>query len=112
MTTAASRGQKWTAIATSAITMRMLNACSFATRSSLITCMDDSLPSKRRTPVIRTVFLDAGGVLVCPNWTRVSDALARHGVQVSAEALAAADPHARRTLDQSGTITATNDAGR
>ena len=62
--------------------------------------------------MIETVFLDAGGVLVFPNWTRVSDALARQGVAVSADALAAADPHARRKLDQSGTINATNDAGR
>jgi len=29
---------------------------------------------------IQTVFLDAGGVLVWPNWSRVSDALRRHGV--------------------------------
>lgn len=112
MTTADWRGHKWTAIATSAITASMLNACSLASRSSLVTCMHDSLPSKRDTPVIRTVFLDAGGVLVFPNWTRVRDALARQGVQVSAEALAAADPHARHTLDRGGTINATNDAGR
>jgi putative hydrolase of the HAD superfamily len=74
--------------------------------------MDDSLPSTRERPMIETVFLDAGGVLVFPNWTRVSDALARQGVEVAAEALAAADPHARRTLDQGGTINATTDAGR
>jgi putative hydrolase of the HAD superfamily len=61
---------------------------------------------------IRTVFLDAGGVLVFPNWTRVSDALARQGVEVSSATLAAADPHARRKLDTGGTINATNDAGR
>ena len=29
---------------------------------------------------IDTVFLDAGGVLIFPNWTRVSAALAAHGV--------------------------------
>jgi putative hydrolase of the HAD superfamily len=62
--------------------------------------------------MIETVFLDAGGVLVFPNWTRVSETLARQGVLVSADALAAADPHARRQLDQGGTINATNDAGR
>lgn len=62
--------------------------------------------------MIQTVFLDAGGVLMFPNWTRVSDALARQGVSAGAGALAAADPHARRQLDTGGTITATNDAGR
>ena len=35
-----------------------------------------------------TVFLDAGGVLVFPNWTRISEALARHDVNVSPRALA------------------------
>jgi putative hydrolase of the HAD superfamily len=62
--------------------------------------------------MIETVFLDAGGVLVFPNWIRISDALARQGVAVGADVLAGADPHARRKLDQSGTINATNDAGR
>lgn len=61
---------------------------------------------------IETVFLDAGGVLVCPNWTRVSDTLARHGVAVAADVLASADPHARRQLDDAATVTATNDTGR
>ncbi|HSK08574.1 MAG TPA: HAD family hydrolase [Vicinamibacterales bacterium] len=48
---------------------------------------------------VRTLFLDAGGVLVVPNWQRVSEALAAHGVAVSAQALAAADPHARYAID-------------
>jgi len=61
---------------------------------------------------LQTVFLDAGGVLVVPNWTRVSSALARHDVAVSAEALAAADPHARRQLDRTLTVQTTNDTGR
>lgn len=62
--------------------------------------------------MIETVFLDAGGVLVFPNWTRVSDALTRRDVAVTAGALAAADPRARRQLDNGGTVNATNDAGR
>jgi putative hydrolase of the HAD superfamily len=45
------------------------------------------------------LFLDAGGVLVSPNWRRVSDALAAHGVSVPAAALLAADPLARRDID-------------
>jgi putative hydrolase of the HAD superfamily len=61
---------------------------------------------------LETVFLDAGGVLVFPNWVRVSDTLARHGVAVTAAALAAAEPHAKRRLDVSKTIQVTNDASR
>lgn len=48
---------------------------------------------------LRTLFLDAGGVLVHPNWARVSEGLARHGVRVDAAALAAAEPHAKKELD-------------
>jgi putative hydrolase of the HAD superfamily len=48
---------------------------------------------------ITTLFLDAGGVLVVPNWRRVSDALADHGVAVAPAALASADPLARRDID-------------
>jgi HAD superfamily hydrolase (TIGR01549 family) len=59
-----------------------------------------------------TVFLDAGGVIVFPNWHRISEALARHGVYVDAEQLASADPHARRALDVPETIAATTDASR
>jgi HAD superfamily hydrolase (TIGR01549 family) len=61
---------------------------------------------------LETVFLDAGGVLLFPNWTRVSDALARQGVSVSAGALARAEPHARRVLDDQQVIGATTDAAR
>ncbi len=48
---------------------------------------------------VSTVFLDAGGVLVVPNWRRVADALAARGVEATPGALAAADPHARFELD-------------
>jgi HAD superfamily hydrolase (TIGR01509 family) len=61
---------------------------------------------------IQTVFLDAGGVLVNPNWSRVSDALGRHGVMVSADALASAEPRAKKRLDTGDTIQATNDQQR
>jgi HAD superfamily hydrolase (TIGR01549 family) len=50
-------------------------------------------------PPIETLFLDAGGVLVVPNWQRISDALAARGVRVSPVALAAAEPYAKRSLD-------------
>jgi putative hydrolase of the HAD superfamily len=48
---------------------------------------------------IETLFLDAGGVIVTPNWRRVSVTLAAHGVDVAAETLERADPLARRDLD-------------
>ena len=59
-----------------------------------------------------TVFLDAGGVLVFPNWTRISEALARHDVNVSPRALARAEHPAKRRLDVGDTIGATTDASR
>jgi len=58
------------------------------------------------------VFLDAGGVLVNPNWSRVSDTLARHGVDVAAGVLASAEPRAKRLFDTGETIKATNDQQR
>jgi putative hydrolase of the HAD superfamily len=61
---------------------------------------------------LRTVFLDAGGVLVFPNWWRISETLARHGVTVTPEALRDAEPRAKRRLDQRGLIHSTNDAKR
>jgi HAD superfamily hydrolase (TIGR01549 family) len=61
---------------------------------------------------LETVFLDAGGVLIYPNWWRVSQALATHGVTVSPEALIVADPRARRELDDTHTIGTTTDASR
>lgn len=61
---------------------------------------------------LETVFLDAGGVLLYPNWWRVSEALASHGVTVAPEALVHADPRARRELDDMRVIGGTTDASR
>ncbi len=61
---------------------------------------------------LETVFLDAGGVLVYPNWARISEALARHGVDTDPDELATAEPLAKRRLDVEKTIDATNDATR
>jgi len=60
----------------------------------------------------RTVFLDAGGVLVCPNWGRAADTLGRHGVPVAASTLAAAEPAVKRQLDHPPTVRTTNDEQR
>jgi putative hydrolase of the HAD superfamily len=61
---------------------------------------------------LEAVLLDAGGVLVNPNWTRVSDALARRDVRVDAGRLAAAEPLAKRELDTPEGVRATNDHTR
>ncbi|MEO7276027.1 MAG: HAD family hydrolase [Vicinamibacterales bacterium] len=61
---------------------------------------------------IETVFLDAGGVLLFPNWTRVSQVLAVHGVVVGDDVLTRADYRARKRLDVGDTIGATTDASR
>jgi HAD superfamily hydrolase (TIGR01509 family) len=61
---------------------------------------------------LETLFLDAGGVLVFPNWSRVSDTLRRHGVHVDAEVLRAAEPYAKRAIDEGTHIRSTTDAQR
>jgi putative hydrolase of the HAD superfamily len=61
---------------------------------------------------IDTVFLDAGGVLCHPSWTRVADALTRHGAPVSAAALAAAEQKATRDIDEAAVIGSTDDRAR
>jgi putative hydrolase of the HAD superfamily len=48
---------------------------------------------------IDTVFLDAGGVLVFPNWARVAERLRHHGVTVTPEALSAVEWHAKHEVD-------------
>jgi len=59
-----------------------------------------------------TIFLDAGGVLVWPNWTRVRDALRAHSIEIDPGALAAADPVVRKSLDDAGMIAAAADQRR
>lgn len=64
------------------------------------------------TPPVETLFLDAGGVLVNPNWHRISDALAAHGVRVAPGALADAEPRAKHGLDVPDLIRHSNDSQR
>jgi HAD superfamily hydrolase (TIGR01509 family) len=45
------------------------------------------------------VFIDAGGVLVVPNWGRVAATFARHCREVDADALRRAEPAARFAID-------------
>jgi HAD superfamily hydrolase (TIGR01549 family) len=61
---------------------------------------------------IDTVFLDAGGVLCHPSWTRVADALVRHGAVVTASRLATAEQKATRDIDDATVIGTTDDRAR
>ena len=62
--------------------------------------------------MIETVFLDAGGVLVHPNFDRVASTLADHGVPTSGEALRAAEPLAKRDLEDPTFIKSSDDDSR
>ena len=61
---------------------------------------------------IDTIFLDAGGVLCHPSWTRVADALVRHGASVTAARLAAAEQRATYDIDKASVIGTTDDRAR
>jgi HAD superfamily hydrolase (TIGR01509 family) len=63
-------------------------------------------------PRTETLFLDAGGVLVTPNWTRVATHLGAHGVAIDAARLEGADAHARRALDDPEKLRAAGDGSR
>jgi HAD superfamily hydrolase (TIGR01549 family) len=63
-------------------------------------------------PQLETLFLDAGGVLVFPNWDRISQTLARQGVIVSSAALRAAEPRAKFAIDQGIRTGSATDAQR
>lgn len=72
----------------------------------------DGVEHTVRAVRIETVFLDAGGVLVFPNWVRVSDALRARDIVVTSDRLAAAELRAKRRLDLGETIRATDDHQR
>jgi putative hydrolase of the HAD superfamily len=61
---------------------------------------------------IDLLSLDAGGVLVFPNFERISDVFARHRIRVAPEALRAADPHGRFAVDTAERVASLNDADR
>lgn len=61
---------------------------------------------------LETLFLDAGGVLVHPNWERVAETLNRYGVAAAADALRMAEPFAKRVIDEGTHIGRTSDAER
>jgi HAD superfamily hydrolase (TIGR01509 family) len=59
---------------------------------------------------IDAVLIDAGGVLIDPNWHTVASVLRQHGVTAGASRLAAADPFLRRELDDAELIRRSTDA--
>jgi putative hydrolase of the HAD superfamily len=67
------------------------------------------LPSRA---ALDAVLLDAGGVLVDPDWGRVAGVLAAHGVEVPAAALAAAEPKAKWTIDRPEHVNGVDDTRR
>jgi HAD superfamily hydrolase (TIGR01549 family) len=74
--------------------------------------MTVTMPERSPNTRYRTIFLDAGGVLVTPNWQRAAQTLARHGVVVSPDALAGAEPFVKRQLDVAPAVQSTNDHQR
>ena len=63
-------------------------------------------------PPLATLFLDAGGVLVDPDWERVSRILAGRGIAADPARLAAVEPAAKRELDVAPTVLSTDDRRR
>lgn len=61
---------------------------------------------------IEAVLVDAGGVLVEPNWRTVASVLERHGVEVEPKDLAAANPLLMRELDDAELIRRSTDVTR
>ncbi len=62
--------------------------------------------------VVEAVLIDAGGVLVDPNWVTVASVLDRHGVRADPDDLAAADPFLKRELDDAEVIRSSTDVTR
>lgn len=62
--------------------------------------------------MIETLFLDAGGVLVFPNWDRVAETLTRHGLEVTGDALRQVEPAAKFAMDEAQGVAASTDADR
>jgi putative hydrolase of the HAD superfamily len=62
--------------------------------------------------LVEAVLIDAGGVLVDPNWVTVVSVLDRHGVHADPDDLAAADPLLKRELDDAEVIRSSTDVTR
>jgi putative hydrolase of the HAD superfamily len=62
--------------------------------------------------MLETLSLDAGGVLVRPNWARIADIFAAHAIHTSAEALGAVEWPVMREIDCQSHISQTTDDDR
>lgn len=62
--------------------------------------------------VVEAVLIDAGGVILNPNWSLVCEVLARHGVKADPGTLAAAEPIAKRWWDEAESVRATTEIAR
>ncbi|MBX7187874.1 MAG: HAD family hydrolase [Vicinamibacteria bacterium] len=62
--------------------------------------------------MIETVFLDAGGVLIHPNFDRVAAALGNHGVATTGESLREVEPLAKRDLEDPSFVRTSDDESR
>lgn len=62
--------------------------------------------------MLETIFLDAGGVLVHPNFDRVAQALGEHGVATTGASLRAVEPLAKRDLEDPSFIRRSDDDSR
>jgi len=58
---------------------------------------------------VEVVFLDAGGVLLYPDWERVSRILSKYGIRATSVQLADAEFPAKRRMDDAGFSTTTGD---
>jgi len=58
---------------------------------------------------LEVVFLDAGGVLLYPDWERVSLILSNYGIKATSVQLADAEFPAKRRMDDAGFTTTTGD---
>ena len=63
-------------------------------------------------PPIETLSLDAGGVVVFPNWDRVAETLTRLGLPVTGDALRDAEPAVKFAIDDAYRIETSTDADR
>lgn len=62
--------------------------------------------------MIETVFLDAGGVLIHPNFDRVAATLRVHGLNTTGEALRRVEPQAKRDLEDPSFVRSSDDDSR
>lgn len=62
--------------------------------------------------IVEAVLIDAGGVLVDPNWEKIAAVLDRHGIHVDPQLLREAEPASKREMDATEHIEGTSDLAR